>query len=62
MQSLGHQTFAVAGHDRGSYVAFRMAMDYPDRVTNLAILDGVPIVEALERHGVAVAESLKAKA
>jgi haloacetate dehalogenase len=56
MQSLGHQTFAVAGHDRGSYVAFRMAMDYPDRVTNLAILDGVPIVEALERCDARFAE------
>jgi len=39
----------LAGHDRGSYTAFRTAMDHPAAVTRLAILDGVPIVEALER-------------
>ena len=49
MRALGHQRFAVAGHDRGSYTAFRAAMDHPDAVTRLAILDGVPILEALER-------------
>ncbi|MFJ5370601.1 alpha/beta fold hydrolase [Bosea sp. CER48] len=49
MQALGHDSFSVAGHDRGSYVAFRMAMDHPGRVRKLAILDGVPILEALER-------------
>ncbi|WP_372044741.1 MULTISPECIES: alpha/beta fold hydrolase [Tistrella] len=49
MRALGHDRFAVAGHDRGSYVAFRMAMDHPDAVTRLAVLDGVPIIEALER-------------
>ncbi len=49
MRALGHERFAVAGHDRGSYVAFRLAVDHPDVVTRLAVLDGVPIVEALER-------------
>ncbi|AWK86113.1 alpha/beta fold hydrolase [Azospirillum thermophilum] len=49
MRHLGFGRFAVAGHDRGSYTAFRMAMDHPERVTRLAVLDGVPIVEALER-------------
>ncbi len=49
MTRLGHDRFAVAGHDRGSYTAFRLAMDHPDAVTRLAMLDGVPIVEALER-------------
>ncbi|WP_306224636.1 alpha/beta fold hydrolase [Bosea beijingensis] len=49
MQGLGHDTFSVAGHDRGSYVAFRMAMDHPSRIRKLAVLDGVPILEALER-------------
>jgi haloacetate dehalogenase len=49
MTRLGHQRFAVVGHDRGSYVAFRMAMDHPDRVSRLVVLDGVPIIEALER-------------
>ncbi len=46
---LGHDRFAVAGHDRGSYVAFRLAMDHPDAVSHLAVLDSVPIGEALAR-------------
>jgi len=49
MRHMGFDRFAVAGHDRGSYTAFRMAMDHPASITRLAILDGVPIIEALER-------------
>jgi haloacetate dehalogenase len=49
MQGLGHERFAVVGHDRGSYVAFRLAMDAPQVVTQLAVLDCVPIAEALAR-------------
>jgi len=49
MASLGHPRFAVVGHDRGSYVAFRLAMDHPAAVTHLALLDCVPIGEALAR-------------
>ena len=49
MAALGHDRFAVAGHDRGSYVAFRTAMDHPDVVTALAVLDSIPIGEALAR-------------
>ena len=49
MRTLGHERFAVAGHDRGSYVAFRTAMDHPDRVSALAVLDSIPIGEALAR-------------
>ena len=49
MRALGHERFAVAGHDRGSYVAFRTAMDHPDRVSALAVLDSIPIGEALAR-------------
>lgn len=37
------------GHDRGSYVAFRLAMDHPGAVTRLVVLDSVPIGEALAR-------------
>lgn len=39
----------LAGHDRGCYVALRLALDHPDRVAALAVLDGVPISEALAR-------------
>ncbi len=49
MQALGHRTFAVAGHDRGSYVAFRLAMDRPEIVTKVGVIDSIPIVEHLER-------------
>lgn len=49
MSELGHERFAVVGHDRGAYVAFRCAMDHPDRVSALGVLDAVPIIEALER-------------
>ncbi len=49
MRALGHERFAVAGHDRGAYAAFRTALDHPDAVTALAVLDAVPIADALDR-------------
>ncbi|MGA5299277.1 alpha/beta fold hydrolase [Nucisporomicrobium flavum] len=49
MRHLGHERFAVGGHDRGCYVAMRVALDFPAAVTHLAVLDGVPIGEALSR-------------
>jgi haloacetate dehalogenase len=49
MTALGHERFAVVGHDRGAYVALRAALDHPDRVEQLAVLDAVPIGAALER-------------
>ena len=42
MQSLGLPSFAVVGHDWGGRVRHRMALDHPDRVTKLAVLDIVP--------------------
>ena len=36
--TLGFDRFAVAGHDRGGRVAYRMALDHPDRVERLALL------------------------
>jgi haloacetate dehalogenase len=49
MRRLGHASFAVVGHDRGSYVAMRTALDHPAVVSHLAVLDCIPIVEHLER-------------
>ena len=49
MRRLGHERFAVVGHDRGSYVALRTALDHSAAVTALAVLDAVPIGEALAR-------------
>ncbi|MBA2893978.1 alpha/beta fold hydrolase [Nonomuraea soli] len=49
MRTLGHERFALAGHDRGGAVALRLALDHPDAVTRLAILDCMPISEHLSR-------------
>jgi haloacetate dehalogenase len=42
MQALGHQRFMVAGHDRGARTAHRMALDHPECVARLALLDILP--------------------
>jgi len=49
MRALGHERFAVIGHDRGAYVALRTALDNPDSVGALVVMDAVPIAEALDR-------------
>ena len=48
MGKLGYKTFAVAGHDRGR-VAHRMARDYPDTITHVALLDIVPTLAMYEK-------------
>lgn len=45
MARLGHERFALAGHDRGARVAYRLALDHPGVVTRLAVLDVVPTLE-----------------
>lgn len=45
MQALGHRRFAVVGHDRGARIAYRMALDHPDRIAKLGILDILPTAE-----------------
>jgi haloacetate dehalogenase len=47
MEQLGFKQFAVVGHDRGGRVAHRMALDHPQSVTRLAILDVVPTYKLL---------------
>lgn len=49
MARLGFDRFAVVGHDRGGRVAYRMALDHPDVVTRLAVLDIVPTGEVWRR-------------
>ena len=39
MDTLGFDRFAIAGHDRGGRVAYRAALDHPDRVDKLAALE-----------------------
>jgi haloacetate dehalogenase len=51
MRALGHRQFSVVGHDRGARCAYRMALDHPDVVTRLAVLDIVPTGEQFRRAG-----------
>lgn len=51
MQGLGHARFAVVGHDRGARVAHRMALDWPDAVQKLCLLDIVPTLHHFEFGG-----------
>jgi haloacetate dehalogenase len=48
---LGFQRLAVVGHDRGARVAYRLALDHPDRVERLAVLNVVPTLDQFERMG-----------
>jgi haloacetate dehalogenase len=49
MRRLGFERFSVAGHDRGAYCAYRLALDHPERVDRIAVLDIVPAGEAWRR-------------
>ena len=49
MAALSHQRFVVAGHDRGGRVAYRMALDHPNRVSAVAVFDVVPTGEVWAR-------------
>jgi haloacetate dehalogenase len=49
MAKLGHERFSVVGHDRGGRVAYRMALDHPDVVERLAVLNIVPTLDQFER-------------
>lgn len=49
MTTLGYERFHLVGHDRGSYVALRLALDYESRIDHLALLDCIPISEHLAR-------------
>jgi haloacetate dehalogenase len=45
----GHERFAVVGHDRGARVAYRMALDHPERVDRLCVLNVVPTADQFDR-------------
>ena len=49
MRRLGFERFFVAGHDRGGRCAYRMALDHPDAVAKLAVLDIIPTGEHFRR-------------
>lgn len=48
MRSLGHERYAVAGHDRGARVAHRLALDHAAQVTHLAVIDIAPTLDMYE--------------
>src|SRR5437762_1819092 len=49
MEKQGFSRFSVAGHDRGGRVAYRLALDHPNRIERLALLDIIPTEEAFRR-------------
>lgn len=49
MEKLGHVHFALAGHDRGGRVSYRLALDHPGRLSKLAVLDILPTYDYWER-------------
>ena len=57
MTALGFDSFAVAGHDRGARVGHRLALDHPERVSKLALLDIAPTLAMYERTDMAFASA-----
>jgi haloacetate dehalogenase len=55
MRQLGFERFSLAGHDRGGRVAYRLALDHPERVEKVAVLDIIPTGEAFRRTDFAFA-------
>jgi haloacetate dehalogenase len=55
MASLGHRRFLLAGHDRGGRVAYRLALDHPEVVKRLALLDIVSTRAVYEGGGTEIA-------
>ncbi|MCZ7375621.1 alpha/beta fold hydrolase [Micromonospora sp. WMMC250] len=49
MRRLGHEQFRLVGHDRGARCAYRLALDEPDVVTRLAVMDVVPVGDVYNR-------------
>ncbi len=49
MRAAGHDRFAVVGHDRGGRVAYRAALDHPECVSQIAVLDVVPTFDVWDR-------------
>ncbi len=47
-RALGHERFALAGHDRGALVAIRAGLDHPEAITHLAALDVLPTLDMWE--------------
>jgi haloacetate dehalogenase len=57
MEALGHVRFALAGHDRGARVAYRLALDEPGRIERLALLDILPTASYWDKIRAGTAEA-----
>jgi haloacetate dehalogenase len=57
MRRLGHERFFVVGHDRGARVAHRMAVDHPEAVARIAVLDIAPTLAMYENTSEAFARA-----
>ena len=57
MRALGFERFHVMGHDRGARVAYRMALDHPEAVNKLVLLD---IVSTYDMYSLSTREFAKA--
>jgi haloacetate dehalogenase len=57
MRRLGHPRFAVLAHDRGARVAHRLALDHPDAVSRLMLLDIAPTLAMYEHTSEAFARA-----
>lgn len=57
MAALGHHRFHVVGHDRGARTAHRMALDHPDAVLSLTVMDIVPTEHLLTHMSTGIAKA-----
>lgn len=57
MRSLGHERFCIAAHDRGARVAHRLALDHPQALERLCLIDIVPTLQMYERTDMAFAQA-----
>jgi haloacetate dehalogenase len=53
MASFGHDQFYILAHDRGARVAHRLALDYPDKVKGMVLLDIAPTLWMYEHTDMA---------
>jgi haloacetate dehalogenase len=49
MRQLGYEEFSLVGHDRGARCAYRLALDHPEAVRRLAVMDVIPVGDAYNR-------------
>ena len=49
MTNLGHNAFYIVAHDRGARIAHRLALDFPNKVIKMILLDIIPTIEHFER-------------